>query len=151
MWNRAAENLISVKMSFFRHKYAKILRRQHCKKLFQVMCNLQARVDLIHSNRRVEALSGKHGKHFYVSNLNYRKVSNLIVTLAIFLMPTPTRELAPTPLNNAATHQKWAHALPFLGVRQQTLPMPCMLRPVYPLSPDKLCALSRKSWRANDG
>ena len=151
MWNRAAENLISVKMSFFRHKYAKILRRQHCKKLFQVMCNLQARVDLICSNRRMEALSEKHGKHFYVSNLNYRKVSNLVDTLPIFPMRAPTSKMAPTPLNNAATHQNRAHSSPFLGLRQQTLAMPCMLRPVYPLSPDKLCALSRKSWRANDG
>ena len=151
MLNRAAENLISVKMSFFRHKYAKILRRQHCKKLFQVMCNLQARVDLIRSNRRVEAVSGKHEKHFYVSNLNYRQVSNCVDTLPIFLTRAPTSKMAPTPLNNAATHQKRAHQFPFLCVRQQRLAMPCMLRSVYPLSPDKLCALSRKSWTANDG
>ena len=151
MWNGAGENLISINVSFFRHKFVKILRRQHCKKLFQLMRNLQARVVLMRSWQVAGACAGKHGKHLYVSNLNYRKVSNFIVTLAIFWTPAPTRELAPTPLNNAATHQNRAHFFPFLGIWQQTLAMPCMLRPVYPLSPDKLCALSRKSWRANDG
>ena len=143
--------MISVNVSFFRHKFVKILRRQHSKKLFQLMCNLQARVVLLRSWRAAGACAGQHGKHVYVSNLNYRKVSNFIATLAIFWTRTPTRELAPTPLNNAATHQNRAHYFPFLGAWQQTLAMPCMLRPVYPLSPDKLCALSRKSWRANDG
>ena len=48
------------------------------------MRNLQARVVLMRSWRVAGACAGKHGKHLYVSNLNYRKVSNLIVTLAIF-------------------------------------------------------------------
>jgi hypothetical protein len=115
------------------------------------MRNLQARVVLIRSRRVPGACAGKQEKHFYVSNLNYRKVSNFVITLPIFSMRAPTSKMTPTPLNNAATHQNSAHYFPFLGVRQQTLAMPCMLRPVYPLSPDKLCALSRKSWRANDG
>ena len=46
---------------------------------------LQARVVLMRSSRATGACAGQHGKHVYVSNLNYRKVSNLIVTLAIFL------------------------------------------------------------------
>jgi hypothetical protein len=115
------------------------------------MRNLQARVVLIRSKRLAEALPGKQEKHFNVSNLNYRKVSNYVDTLPIFLAHAPTLKMAPTPLNNAATHQNRAHYFPFLGTRQQTLAMPCMLRSVYPLSPDKLCALSRKSCRANDG
>ena len=49
------------------------------------MRNLQARVVLIRFARVAGACAGKQGKHFYVSNLNYRKVSNFIVTLAIFL------------------------------------------------------------------
>ena len=76
VWNWVDENLTSVNVSFFRYKYLKILRRQHCKKLFQLMQNLQAKVVLIRFNWMTEALAGKHGKHFYVSNLNYRKVSN---------------------------------------------------------------------------
>ena len=96
------------------------------------MRNLQARVVLMRSWRVAGACAGKHGKHLYVSNLNYRKVSNLIVTLAIFWTRPPTRKLAPTPLNNAATHQNRAHYFPFLGIWQQTLAMPCMLHPVYP-------------------
>jgi hypothetical protein len=151
VWNGAGKNLISIKVSFFGYKYLKIFRRQHCKKLFQLMRNLQARVVLIRFKRSVAALAEKHGKHFYVSNLNYRKVSNCVGTLPIFPTRAPTSKMAPTPLNNAATHQNWAQDFPFLGVRQQTLAMPCMLRPVYPLSPDKLCALSRKSSRANEG
>ena len=115
------------------------------------MRNLQARVVLMRSWRVAGACAGKHGKHLYVSNLNYRKVSNCVDTLPIFLTRAPTSKIAPTPLNNAAMHQKRAHYFPFLGTWQQTLAMPCMLRPVYPLSPDKLCALSRKSWRVNDG
>lgn len=151
MWNWAGENLTSVNVSFFRNKYLKILRRQHCKKLFQLMRNLQARVVLIRFSWMAEALAGKHGKHFYVSNLSYRKVSNYIDTLPIFPTRAPTSKMASTPLNNAATHQNRAPNFPFSGIRQQTLAMPCMLRPVYPLSPDKLCALSRNSWRENDG
>ena len=151
MWNRAEKNLIPINVSFFWHKFVKILRRQHCKKLFQLMRNLQARVVFMRSRQRAGTCAGKLGKYLYVNNLNYRKVSNFIVTLAIFWTRAPTCELASTPLNNAATHQNRAHYFPFLGIWQQTLAMPCMLRPVYPLSPDKLCALSRKSWRANDG
>lgn len=49
------------------------------------MRNLQARVVLIGSRRVAEELAGKHGKYFYVSNLNYRKVSNCVDTLPIFL------------------------------------------------------------------
>jgi hypothetical protein len=145
------KNLISIKVSFFRNKNVKILRRQHCKKLFQLMRNLQAIVVLIRSDQVIEELSGKHGKHFYVSNLNYRKVSNNVDTLPIFLALALTSKIPPTPLNNAATHQNRARCFPFLGLRQQTLAMTCMLRSVYPLSPYKLRALACKSWRANDG
>ena len=143
--------MISVKVSFFRHKYVKILRRQHCKKLFQLMRNLQARVVRAVCRRASLPAHGKRGKHFSEGNLNYRRVSNCIVTLPIFPTPAPTSKSSATPLNNAATHQNRAPNFPFLGLRQQTLTMRCMLRPVYPLSPDKLCALSRKSWRENDG
>ena len=151
MWIWARKNLTSVNVSFFRHKNVKILRRQHCKKLFQLMRNLQARVVLIRSRWVAEVLTGKHGKYYYVSNLNYRKVSNYVAILPIFLMLASTLKMTPTPLNNAATHQNGAQNFPFLGVRQQTLAMPCMLRPVYPLSPYKLHALSCKSWTVNDG
>jgi hypothetical protein len=115
------------------------------------MRNLQARVVLIRYQPTPDAYAGKREKHFYVSNLNYRKVSNYVDTLPIFPRRALTSKMPPTPLNNAATHQNRAHYFPFLGIRQQTLAMPCMLRPVYPLSPDKLRALSCKSSRANDG
>jgi hypothetical protein len=108
VWYWGGENLISVNVSFFRHKYVEILRRQHCKNLFQLMRNLQARVVLIGSGRVAEELAGKHEKHFYVSNLNYRKVSNCVDTLPIFLTRAPTSKMASTPLNNAATHQNRA-------------------------------------------
>jgi hypothetical protein len=115
------------------------------------MRNLQAIVVIGVFNLASPAKTGQHEKHFYVSNLNYRRVSNFIITLAIFSSIQTTYELPATPLNHAATHQNRAYHFPFLGVAQQTSAMPCMLLSVYPLSAYKLCALSRKSLAANDG